>query len=225
MKNIDLYNFQTVLKNATDESGKQNIKKIGKNSFKLAMMINEDLINSRITIIDKIKTPPGPIAKEKAAKEEEERAALMLFAELDENKELIIYTEPKGGGTVVPKNSQVGGFYNIGDHVNFEKKLQSINKKYVKTIEALIAIDENFQKVLQEPVNKSLVLEKVPVDTLPEIEDFEVFKIIVKIMCPAKKTFVPEVEVMADKMTDDKISAEIVDETAEENILKRLPKD
>ncbi len=85
MKNRNLYELKEVINRVNNK---------GNNKFKLALLLNEKMIDERIETLEKLREQSDEIK----AFEQKRNELITAHAELDENGQVIIYSQPEGNG-------------------------------------------------------------------------------------------------------------------------------
>lgn len=154
MKNNDLYLLQEAI---------NSVKEKGDNRFKLLLIINEKKVTERIEVLSELREK----SDEYKEFEQKRQELIMNHAELDEQGNVIVYSEPNGGG----KRSFEGyGFPNIVKEPKaYQEAFNKLREEYAGALEEEMKKEEEFNKTLKEPVEPEIEFSKIPFDNVPEI--------------------------------------------------------
>lgn len=159
VKNVDLFTMRGAI---------NSIKSLGSNNFKLAIMINEDIITERTDMLETLVKATEKIDEYR----NKYRELLMEHAE-KENGEIVLYVNESCVG---PKATNGSGFPNITNDISkFNEKKEKLNLEYKEEIDAHEVKINEFNKTLEEEAIISFV--KFNADILPEL-DYNVIKAI-----------------------------------------------
>ena len=162
MKNKNLYELKEVIKRI---NGK------GNNNFKLALLLNEKLIDERIESLEKLHEQSDEFKQF----EQKRREIITDHAEVDENGQVVIFSQPEGKGE---KNMNGYGYPNIvKDKKEYEKKMLALQEEYKDIIVTEQENQSNFNETLNSEVEPEIEFNSVPFDTVPEIE-YEEMKVL-----------------------------------------------
>ncbi len=133
------------------KSAIEQLKKGGSNSFKLAMMDNEDLINPEVRKLNELQEPSESFKKY----QEEYRQLLQKHAEIDENTgALALYSQPYGQGVRV-SNPGPNSFFNIvNDEEGWKKAIKDLQERHKDTLTERDKQMKEFEETLQKPAKK-----------------------------------------------------------------------
>ncbi|RXQ96057.1 hypothetical protein EO244_04235 [Ancylomarina salipaludis] len=162
MKNKNLYELKEVISRVNNK---------GNNKFKLALLLNEKMIEERIATIDKLREQ----SDEFKVFEQKRNELITAHAELDENGQIIVYTQAEGRGE---KSSNGYGYPNIvKEKKKYEKQLIAMQEEYKEVIEAEIKKEADFVETLNQSVDPEIEFSSIPFDSVPEIE-YEEMKVL-----------------------------------------------
>jgi hypothetical protein len=154
MKNKKLYELKEAI-------GRVNNK--GNNKFKLALLLNEKMIDERIETINKLREQ----SEEYKAFEQKRHELITAHAELDENGQVVVYSQPNGMGE---KSNNGYGYPNIvKEKEEYEKQLTALQEENKEVIEAEIKKQNDFVETLEQEVEPAIEFSSVPFDAVPEI--------------------------------------------------------
>lgn len=154
MKNGELYLLKKVL---------EDVSSLGTNSFKLVVLINEELVLSRTKKLDKLIEPSYKINEYR----EKHRELLTNLGEKDETGNVILYEKEFGEGKIVTHTGN--GFPNLkGKEDEFKAKSEELIAEYKEAIDAHDLVIKNFNSTLDEEA-ESLAFVKFKVETMPEL--------------------------------------------------------
>ncbi|MDE5420605.1 heat shock 70 family protein [Ancylomarina sp. DW003] len=162
MKNKNLYELKEVIRRVNSK---------GNNKFKLALLLNEKMIEERIETIDKLREQ----SEEFKAFEEKRRELITAHAELDENGQVIVYSQPEGNGE---KSNDGYGYPNIvKEKKKYEKQLVTLQEENKEVIEAEVKKQSDFTETLNQDIEPAIEFSSIPFDSVPEIE-YEEMKVL-----------------------------------------------
>ncbi|WP_461644099.1 hypothetical protein [Labilibaculum euxinus] len=154
MKNKNLYELKEAIKRVNNK---------GNNKFKLALLLNEKMIDERIGSIDKLREQ----SDEFKAFEQKRHELITAHAELDENGQVIVYSQPEGNGG---KSKDGYGYPNIvKDKKKYEKELITLQEEYKDVIEAEVKKQSDFVETLNQALEPAIEFSSIPFDSVPEI--------------------------------------------------------
>lgn len=156
MKNGDLFELKEVIK---------SIKDLGNINFKLAIMINEEILESRINIILKQNEPSSEF-NEYTKKLRELQAN---YAEKDDDGALMLYEGQNGSGRRITKENE-SGFYNIINDIDkFNEDKHKLDLEYKDVIDNYNTKYLAFLELLKEDINDIHFI-KFNTDILPNMD-------------------------------------------------------
>lgn len=156
LKNFNLYEIKEVI---------SRVSKYGSNKFKIKLMLNEELVNSRIETLEKLKEFSDGF-KEYQQKYQE---MALKYSEIDENGQPVLYNGPNGTGGVRNDGS---GIPNIIKDVEEHDKLRiELEGQYAEDIELANQSNTKFNKTIVEDVDPDMGFYKIDSDILPEVND------------------------------------------------------
>ncbi|MCT4648629.1 MAG: hypothetical protein N4A74_26815 [Carboxylicivirga sp.] len=162
MKNKNLYELKEAI-------GRVNNK--GNNKFKLALLLNEKRIDERIETINKLREQ----SEEYKAFEQKRHELIASHAELDENGQVMVYSQPEGKGGI---SNDGYGYPNITkDKKKYEKQLTALQEENKEVIEAEMKKQNDFVETLEQELEPAIEFSSVPFDAVPEIE-YEEMKVL-----------------------------------------------
>ena len=162
MKNKNLYELKEAI-------GRVNNK--GNNKFKLALLLNEKMIDERIETINKLREQ----SEEYKAFEQKRHELIASHAELDENGQVVVYSQPNGMGE---KARDGYGYPNIvKEKEEYEKQLSALQEENNEVIEAEMKKQNDFVETLEQELEPAIEFSSVPFDAVPEIE-YEEMKVL-----------------------------------------------
>ena len=145
------------------KSAIEQLKKGGSNSFKLAMMDNEDLINPEVRKLNELQEPSENFKKY----QEEYRQLLQKHAEIDQEiNAFALYSQPDGQDARV-SNPGPNSFFNIvHDEDGWKKAIKDLQERHKDTLTERDKQMKEFDETLQKPAKK-LNLVKVSRGAIP----------------------------------------------------------
>jgi len=156
MKNNDLFELKEVI---------NQVKNAGSTSFKLSVMINEEILDDRIKIISKQNVESDEI-KEYSKKAQELGSG---HAEKDETGAIILYEGEGGNGKRITQEGG-RGFYNItSDVVVYEKAKSELDIEYKEVIEGNKTKYAEFLELLNQEASEIRFV-KFDISLLPDLE-------------------------------------------------------
>ncbi len=162
MKNKNLYELKEVI---------NRVNKKGNNKFKLALLLNEKMIDERIESIDKLREQ----SEEYKAFEQKRHELIASHAELDENGQVIVYSQPDGKGSVT--NDGYGYPNIVKEKKKYEKQLTELQEENKEVVEAEIKKQSDFVETLDQEIDPAIEFSSIPFDAVPEIE-YEEMKVL-----------------------------------------------
>lgn len=162
MKNKNLYELKEVI---------NRVNKKGNNKFKLALLLNEKMIDERIESIDKLREQ----SEEYKAFEQKRHELIASHAELDENEQVIVYSQPDGKGSVT--NDGYGYPNIVKEKKKYEKQLTELQEENKEVVEAEIKKQSDFVETLDQEIDPAIEFSSIPFDAVPEIE-YEEMKVL-----------------------------------------------
>ena len=155
MKNKNLYELKEAISRVNNK---------GNNKFKLALLLNEKMIDERIESIDKLREQ----SDEYKAFEQKRNELISAHAELDENGQVIVYTTADGQGE---KSKNGYGYpYIIKGKETYEKEMISLQDENKDIIEAEVKKESDFVETLDQDLDPTIEFSLIPFDSVPEIE-------------------------------------------------------
>jgi len=143
----------------------------GDNKFKLALLLNEKMIDDRIATLDKLREQ----SEDFKAFEQKRRELITQHAELDADGQVVIYAEPEGKGD---KSTNGYGYPNIvKDLEAYDKQLVVLQEEYKSVIDAEVTKQSDFVETLNEEVEPELEFSPITIDSMPELE-YEEMKVL-----------------------------------------------
>ena len=162
MKNRNLYELKEAI---------SRVNSRGNNKFKLALLINEKMIDERIESLEKLREQ----SEEFKNFEQKRQEIIVAHAETDDSGQVIVYSQPGGNGE---KTSNAYGYPNIiKDKEECEQKLADLQEEYKETIDAEVKKQTDFAETLNQPVEPEMKFNAVPFENVPEIE-YEEMKVL-----------------------------------------------
>lgn len=162
MKNRNLYELKEVISRVNNK---------GNNKFKLALLLNEKMIEDRIATIDKLREQ----SDEFKAFEQKRNELITAHAELDENGQIIVYSQAEGRGE---KSKDGYGYPNIvKEKKKYEKQLISLQEEYKEVIETEVKKESEFVETLDQDLDPEIDFSSIPFDSVPEIK-YEEMKVL-----------------------------------------------
>ena len=166
MKNKKLYELKEVI---------SRVNRKGNNKFKLALLLNEKMIDERIESLEKLREQ----SEEFKAFEQKRRELITEYAELDASGQVIVYSQPEGKGE---KSADGYGYPNIiKDKEEYEKKFAALQEENKEVIDTEVKKQNDFMETLNQSVDPEMKLSSVPFDSVPEIE-YEEMKVLMPII-------------------------------------------
>ena len=162
MKNKNLYELKEVISRVNNK---------GNNKFKLALLLNEKMIDERIETIDKLREQ----SEEYKAFEQKRHELITAHAELDENGQVIVYSQPEGKGVIT--NDGYGYPNIVKEKKKYEKQLSSLQEDNKDVIDAEIKKQSDFAETLDQELDPAIEFSSIPFDCVPEIE-YEEMKVL-----------------------------------------------
>jgi len=155
MKNKNLYELKEAISRVNNK---------GNNKFKLALLLNEKMIDERIESIDKLREQ----SDEYKAFEQKRNELISAHAELDENGQVIVYANADGQGE---KSKNGYGYpYIIKGKETYEKEMISLQDENKDIIEAEVKKESDFVETLDQDLDPTIEFSLIPFDSVPEIE-------------------------------------------------------
>ena len=162
MKNKNLYELKEAISRVNNK---------GNNKFKLALLLNEKMIDERIESLDKLREQ----SEEFKTFEQKRRELIATHAELDESGQVIVYSQPDGKGEVTRDGY---GYPNIINEVEeYGTKIAALQEEYKDVINAEVKKQADFVETLNQNVEPVMEFNSVPFDSVPEIE-YEEMKVL-----------------------------------------------
>ena len=162
MKNKNLYELKEVISRVNSK---------GNNKFKLALLLNEKMIEERVETIDKLREQ----SEEFKAFEQKRHELFTAHAELDENGQVIVYSQAEGKGEI---SSNGYGYPNIvKEKKQYEKQLTTLQEENKVVIETELKKQSDFSETLNQDVEPAIEFSFIPFDSVPEIE-YEEMKVL-----------------------------------------------
>jgi hypothetical protein len=162
MKNKNLYELKEVISRVNNK---------GNNKFKLALLLNEKMIEDRIATIDKLREQ----SDEFKAFEQKRHELFTAHAELDDNGQLIVYSQAEGRGE---KSDNGYGYPNIvKEKKQYEKQLIALQEENKEVIETEVKKQSDFAETLNQAIEPAIEFSSIPFDSVPEIE-YEEMKVL-----------------------------------------------
>ena len=154
MKNGELYLVKKVL---------EDVSTSGTNSFKLSVLINEELVSSRIKKLDKLVEPSEKLTEYRT----KHREILTELGEKDGDGNIVLYEKELGEGRVVTQTGN--GFPNLkGKETEFKTKVEELASEYKETISEYEELVKAFNATLEEEAI-DLAFSKFNMDSMPEL--------------------------------------------------------
>ena len=162
MKNKNLYELKEVI---------SRINNKGNNKFKLALLLNEKMIEERVETLDKLREQ----SDEFKAFEQKRQELITAHAELDENGQVVVYSQPEGRGE---KSTNGYGYPNIVKEVKqYEKEFAALQEENKEVIDGEVKKQSDFVETVNQPVEPAIEFSSIPFDSVPEIE-YEEMKVL-----------------------------------------------
>lgn len=162
MKNKNLYELKEVI-------GRVNNK--GNNKFKLALLLNEKMIEERIEALEKLREQ----SKEYKAFEQKRHELISNHAELNENGQVIVYSQPDGKGSIT--NDGYGYPNIVKEKKKYEKQLAALQEENKEVIDAEMNKQSDFVETLDQEIDPAIEFSSILFDAVPEIE-YEEMKVL-----------------------------------------------
>jgi len=155
MKNKNLYELKEAISRVNNK---------GNNKFKLALLLNEKMIDERIESIDKLREQ----SDEYKAFEQKRNELISAHAELDENGQVIVYANADGQGE---KSKNAYGYPNIvKEKEAYEKQMISLQDENKDIIEVEVKKESDFVETLNQDLEPAIEFSLIPFDSVPEME-------------------------------------------------------
>lgn len=155
MNNGELFALKSVM---------ESMRSSGGNPFKLALMINEDLVSSRLTQLESLVA----FSKEMEEYQKENKSLITVHAEKDTDGNIILYDGQGGNGKIITETGS--GIPHITIDVDvYDKENKELLEKYKTALaEHQVKIDA-YIETLNEPVT-DLTFTTFNMDSLPELD-------------------------------------------------------
>lgn len=152
-KNFQLYDMQEVV---------SRMSKYGKGEFRIKLLMNEELINSRVEKLEKLREPSDKIKKFR----EEFQALALEHCEKLEDGNPILYENEDGSGKKAKGDK---GFPKIIKDIDiYEEERAKLDVKYSKDIKKSEKNEELFKETVIKNIDPEIKFYKIDSDTLPE---------------------------------------------------------
>lgn len=150
MKNETLFTLKQVI---------TEVKEKGTNKFKLPLILNEMKIDEQIKALEELRKP----SPEFEEFQKEQTKLMADHAEIDEQGNVAVYSEPNGKGQRIYDG--YGAPNIVKDVDKFNAKIEDLREKHKAILEAENTKQEDFQKTLQDDCDielKTIDFEDVP---------------------------------------------------------------
>ncbi|WP_421921234.1 hypothetical protein [Marinifilum sp.] len=162
MKNKNLYELKEAISRVNNK---------GNNKFKLALLLNEKMIDERIESIEKLREQ----SEEYKAFEQNRHELISAHAELDDNGQVVVYSQPEGQGGI--SNDGYGYPNIVKEKKEYEKQLNSLQEENKEVIDAEVKKQSEFVETINQDVEPAIEFSTVSFDCIPEIE-YEEMKVL-----------------------------------------------
>jgi len=156
LKNINLFAIKDVIGKVSNE---------GDNSFKLKLMLNEELISDRIEKLEKLREFSEKF-KEFQSKYQE---MAVKHAEVDENGQPKLYNQENGVGELRTDGSGIPNI--VKDIEEYRKSKLELEDEYKHFIDEAEENNQKFNNTLLEVIDPKIEFIKIPFENFPEIKD------------------------------------------------------
>lgn len=162
MKNKNLYELKEAISRVNNK---------GNNKFKLALLLNEKMIDERIESIEKLREQ----SEEYKAFEQNRHELISAHAELDDNGQVVVYSQPDGKGE---RSNDGYGYPNIvKEKKKYEKQMNKLQEENKEVVDAEVKKQSEFVETLGQDVEPAIEFSTVSFDSVPEIE-YEEMKVL-----------------------------------------------
>ena len=164
MKNVDILVLSDTIK---------KVANLGSNKYKLSLMINEEIIDSRANKIRSTLVKPSEYADYESAA----RALVLEYGVKNDDGNLILYSEPNGNGEIITDPNANGYPFIPSDAVvEFDIKIKELNDQYKDMLDEFQEETAKYNKLLEEEAD-DISFVKFDSDLLPEL-DYKYIKIL-----------------------------------------------
>lgn len=164
MKNVDILILNDLIK---------KVSNLGTNKYKLSIMINEEIVESRAKKIQSTLVKPEEYSKY----ESEARAIVIEYGNKNDDGSLILYSKPNGNGEIISDPSVNGyPFIPQDKEIEFDEKLKDLNDKYKDILDDFQNETIKYNELLNEEADE-ISFVKFDAELLPEL-DYEYIKIL-----------------------------------------------
>lgn len=150
MTNNDLYAIKEVI---------AKVRNKGDNRFKLPLILNEQMIATRIAALEELRKPSEAFEEF----EKKRRDLITQTSERDESGNVLLYVTPECLDRAVEM-----GYPKVLDKEAFDAGMTTLHEEYKDCLATEQAKQEDFTRTLEEPAD--VELKKIPFDFFPELD-------------------------------------------------------